>query len=94
MITIYFPDGTFKRVTAVKGQQLVKAGKASYVRYINNIEDENVEDENVEDENVVTPSYAETETKIEPEDELSDEYESNDSDKFNGPEKNAYSFGD
>ena len=33
MITIYFPDGSVKRVTPVQGQQLVLAGKASYTPY-------------------------------------------------------------
>lgn len=33
MITVYFPDGTYRRVTAVEGSILVKQGKASYKPY-------------------------------------------------------------
>ena len=56
MITVYFEDGSYKKVTAVEGQKLVKTGKASYTPYIQTTTFEvsdTVEAPEIEEENLI-----------------------------------------
>lgn len=60
MITIYFPDGSYRKVTAVEGQQLVQAGKAFYTPFDTLNINTSSEPETQEEEQQVTESYEKT----------------------------------